>query len=398
MARRAKGEGSMTLLPDGSYRFRLAYGTGKMRKNHSKNVTAKNPKEAQKLFTSWKAEIIDNRYMKPSHMTLNDFSKEWLREYGKRNLSPKTYVCYELMLNKQILPKIGTLKLEEVTPFELTKFYNGLKNTKKKDAEGKALELAGSTKLKIHRILSSMFAIAVEWERIPSNPVTKTTAPKKEKQEAAVYDEEQITSMLAALDLEPSKYRMLAILALTSQMRRGELIALKWGDIDFKKKSIIVNKSMSYIPKQGMNEKSTKTGNVRAIAMPESVIILLEAFKAEQAALAGKLVNLWAAKGYIFTKESGEPMHIDTISSWWPEFIRRHDLPKITFHGLRHTGITFLAHQGINVTALSKRAGHSSPNVTLSVYSHALQSADRESANKIDGMFADTKNGKQAKK
>lgn len=126
------------------------------------------------------------------------------------------------------------------------------------------------------------------------------------------------------------------------------------------------------------------------VSVPDSVIALLKKYKSEQAEERLKVGDLWQGSGRLFTTWDGSPMHPDTISRWFPKFLQRYNLPPLPFHGLRHTAATLLIGQGVHAKTISARLGHSSISTTMNIYGHALRSADREAADKLDILFIGT--------
>lgn len=123
---------------------------------------------------------------------------------------------------------------------------------------------------------------------------------------------------------------------------------------------------------------------------------LLKQHKAQQAEQRLKVGDLWRGSNRLFVTWDGRPMFPDTISNWFPEFLKHHNLPPLTFHGLRHTSATLLLAEGVPLKNVSKRLGHSSVTTTGDIYAHALRSVDREAAEKLDGLLTGAKNKKQA--
>ena len=240
-----------------------------------------------------------------------------------------------------------------------------------------------------HAIIHSALQKAVEWQLILNNPANRVRPPKVPKKEAKHMTEEQVLAMLEALSKEPLKYQVMIHLDLVTGMRRGELMALEWKNIDTEKRIIKIRKSVRYIPGQGQALKNPKNeSSIRDITLPKYIISLLNEYKVQWNAEKAKLGDLWQGDDWIFTQWNGRPMHVDTISSWFPKFLKRHGLEHINFHAIRHTAATLLINQGLNVKALSARLGHANTSTTMNIYAHALQSADKQAANMMDNIIS----------
>jgi integrase len=355
-----------------------------------KNVEAPSKREAEKLLDLFAAEVLRGQYVEPSKLTLKQFVERWLRDYVEAELAPKTVHRYKEILAR-VLQAMGHLKMEQIKPMHLVEFYNNLREEGiRKD--GKTGKLSDSTVLYHHRVINSLFNDAVKWEVIPSNPASKVDPPKVKTKQAPCYDEEQTAALLAALDKEPLKYKVMVILALATGLRRGEIMGLEWPDVDFEANTLTVRRASQYLPEKGTFSKDPKneTSN-RVIAVPESVMALLKQYKAHQNEERLKVGDLWQGSNRLFTSWDGRPMHPDTISSWFPKFLARHNLPRIKFHALRHTSATLLIAEGIPLKNVSTRLGHADTRTTDKIYAHALVSVDRKAAQVMDNILTGKK-------
>jgi integrase len=264
---------------------------------------------------------------------------------------------------------------------------------------GELKSLSGKTIGHYHRVLSVMFHNAVRWGLIQENPCEKVQPPKAPRREMKCLDEEALVKMLECLETEDIRCKSLITLALMTGCRRGELAALQWESIDIGKAVIYIKQSAAYTPETGIIIKQPKTqSSNRKIAIPPSTIQILKQYRkwwAEQKVSRGdqwqkeereKQGDTWKDPEWVFCTWDGYVIHPDTITDLFKKFMNRHNLPDIRLHDLRHTACTLLIHAGLNVRAVAARMGHANPNVTLTVYSHALQSADREAANIMEAI------------
>ena len=198
--------------------------------------------------------------------------------------------------------------------------------------------------------------------------------------------------MISCLQAEPLKYRTAIMLTLYTGMRRGELCGLNWSDIDFDNKLVTINKSVLYSAEKGVYEDTTKTkSSNRSINIPSDMIKLLKQYQAEQLQLRLSMGDIWINSGKIFTSENGGLINPDTLSTWFKKFIKRHNLPDIHYHSLRHTAATLLIAGGVDIATVSKRLGHADKSTTLNIYTHAIKSADKEAADKLQDIYKHSK-------
>lgn len=223
------------------------------------------------------------------------------------------------------------------------------------------------------------------------NPASKVDPPKTKRKQPEAYDHQQTARLLAALEEEPLKYKVLVVLALATGLRRGELLGLEWRDVDFENCTIEVRQASQYLPEKGIFTKEPKTEtSKRIISIPSSVMELLKQYRAHQAEERLKVGDLWEESGRLFTTWNGRPMHPDTATSWFAEFLERHGLPRMKFQAiqaLRHTSATLLIAEGISLKNVSRRLCHADTRTTDMFYTRALESVDRKAAEVLDNII-----------
>lgn len=389
--------GSIMDMGNNKYRFRASTGSYKNRKYISETVQASSMREAKKLYAKFIARIESGNTYSASKTTLNEFSKKWLGTYVKPNLSPTTYQSYTEKLNMHILPYLGHKRLDKITPFDIDSLYNLLANklTNRKDENGNYKTLSPASIHRVHEIISSMFSSAYKWDLVPYNPCNKVTKPKYKRTKMTCYDEETSKKIInKLLETAPLKYKCFVILAMLGGFRRGEIVGLHWDDIDFKNKKITVNRSVYYLGREGVNEKSTKTDSSnRTIAISSICFDLLKQWRAEQGKIRLALGDKWNGSENIFTTDDGRIMNPTTGPKCFSEFLKKHGFPHIRFHDLRHTFATLLISYNVDVKTVSHKLGHASATTTMNFYVHNLESTDKASAELLeDKLFSNVNN------
>ncbi|SDB26998.1 Site-specific recombinase XerD [Ruminococcaceae bacterium FB2012] len=228
-----------------------------------------------------------------------------------------------------------------------------------------------------HGFLSSVFSYAVARKAIRENPCDGVILPKIEKEEHAVLTIEEATLLLKTLkEFADPKYFIFFLLAIYTGGRRGEVIALRWKDIDFDQHTVNITRTLKFEKKKGnyyTTPKSKKSN--RTVLISDNTVQELKAFKAKQEDHAQKIGDLWHDEDLIFTQFNGRQMGISTPYGFIKKFAEKHDLVPTTIHQLRHTNATILIHSGTDVKTLQEWLGHSSAQVTLDIYSHELQAS-----------------------
>ena len=265
------------------------------------------------------------------------------------------------------------------------------------------------TILHYHRLIGTILRQATRDQLIPRNIATRDymKAPRVPRKEAIYLDEKQTADVLRCLENEPIKWKTAVSLLIYTGMRRGELLGLEWKDIDFENNLIHIYRTSQFVANMGLITKDTKNiSSERTIALPASAIRLLAEYREYCYDMREQIGDYWHSKikvtyvdgkqetidnDRIFTADNGLPMNPDSITGWIRKFIKRHNLPKFTPHSLRHTNASLLIANGVNISTVSKRLGHSNIATTTKIYSHALQSADEKAseilAEKLDPLY-----------
>lgn len=378
--------GNIIKIKEGSYRLRY--------KDYSRYVKAKNDTQAQRLLASFINEMDSGDFRAPTKVTFNELAKKWLENYASMELAPKTLFRYRQMLEARILPALGDMKILNIKPLDLVGFYKSLKGPHKyikikldgTRTKETSQGLADKTVKHHHSLISSIFEKAIKWDIYKGeNPAKRVDAPKVERKKAPCYDLDQINRMLEALAGEELKHQAAVMIALTCGLRLGEICGLEWQDIGFKTNTIEVRQSSQYLPGKGIFTKSPKTeSSKRRISANLTLMDLLEAYRADQQNKGFLCVN----NNRLFINWEGTPMFPNAITNWFSNFIKRSKLPKLSFHGLRHTSATFLISQGMDVQTVAGRLGHTTSATTQNIYSHFLKSKDREAADLMERAFS----------
>ncbi|SFM11495.1 site-specific integrase [Pelosinus propionicus] len=372
---------------------------------HTKTVTANSPREAEKQYGLFLAEIEKGQISTSGKMTLKQFFEYWEDNYAKGQHKEKTLV-YNKNLFKRISETMGHMRLDKILPKHLLSFYANLAEvgirqdpnaTRRKiitTTENKPLKstLSPNTVRKYHVLLHTLLEKATQWQLIAYNPADKVEPPKAQKTHKKIYDEETTGKFLLLLQNEELKYRLLAMLALSTGMRKGELYGLEWSHVDFTANTVHICQSSQYLPKVGIFTTSTKTEDSnRTITIPLSVIELLRQYKIQQNEERLKLGSKWQDSNRLFTTWDGKPAHPDSFYTWLRKFTIKNDLPHITPHSFRHMAATYLIVGGVDLRTVAGKLGHANSTTTQLIYSHLVKSAENETADMMETFIQTSK-------
>ena len=315
-----------------------------------------------------------------SDLTFEEFSQIFMAKYCV-NIGLITKDGYEKSL-KRILPIIGKIKLNKITPLILDNLYLKLKIGEK------GQELGYHSMYSFYKLINVMLNQAIKWELLDKNPNLKANKPKREKKERNYYDLEQAQKLITCLEKENIKYRALITLALDSGARRSEICALRWTDIDFKTNTIKITKSLKVV-KGVVDEATTKTdSSKREIIISNTTMEILKEYKEWQDSIIAKKGKSWNNENRVFTSKDGNYIYPTTCDHTIKKIVKKYNLAPISFHELRHTSASILIYKGINPKAVSERLGHASTDITMEIYSHVFDVTKKASANIFDEVLS----------
>ena len=389
---------NITPKSNGTYLIRISCGTDAAGEQISKSRVFKPSKpnlsynklnlEMEAFIKEFEEEIaLYGVGGRPDKIRFAEFTEKYL-EIKKPQLSPVTYAFYAQVVRDMLIPMFGKLRLRDIRTYHIQQFiqYLYVQRPRGDGAEG---HIAPATIKRYTTVLRSIMTLAYKMEYIDEDISIsrRIEFPKMETPEEEAFTMEEVTQILEAADTEPLNIKLLVELALFTGLRRGEMVGLKWEDIDFDNKTLSVKRSI-YKPKDGKaQEKPPKSRNsIRTMAIPERLIDTLQEYRDHQACHASFLGKAWHDLGYIFTEEDGLVMNPHTPTKQFTKFLKRHNIRHLKLHGMRHTSATLLLANGCDIKTVSARLGHADLETT-NIYLHALESVDRQAAQTFDTIL-----------
>jgi integrase len=299
-------------------------------------------RDAQRELTRLLHELDRGSYAEPTKLTLGAFLHQWLSDYAKTKVAAKTYERYEEVVLKHLIPAIGHCLLVKLTPQLIERYYAEAQERGRRDGRG---GLSAQTVLHHHRILHAALNRAVKWQLLTRNPADGVEAPRPEHREMEALDEVGTASLLKAA--EGTRYYLPVLIAVTTGMRLGELLALCWEDVDLNTGVLRVRQALEET-RDGVRFKRPKTRkSARPIAMPGLLVDALRAHQGEQEQTSLLLGPAWRDHGLVLPREMGDPWPPSALSKAFEHLAARAGCPQIRFHDLRHSHVSLLLKQAI---------------------------------------------------
>ena len=345
---------------------------GKRKQRFKNTPREKNTKaEARRVARQILNEYEAGTYVEPSELVLSTYLESWLSDVARHRVADRTYDRYRIIVRHHLVPALGQVKLDALRPDQVQHFYGRLSD------QG----LAPSTVQKVHAVLHSALKHAVRMRLLVRNPSDDLSLPKIRRPEIRALTDKEIARLLATAKDTSVAVPLLCLL--TIGVRRGELLGLRWSDVELEAGVLSVRRSLEESSSGAVLKEPKTAKGSRTIALPEVTIEALREHRKAQCELRVRVGPAYNSGELVFPGADGEP--------WWPSnFGRacRRVMKKAKLdcrlHDLRHTHATMLLRQGVHPKVVQERLGHANIGITLDIYSHVAPHMQEEAAAKID--------------
>jgi integrase len=348
-------------------------------------------KEAEKRLSELLNQLDTGTFMKPSKTTLGEYLERWLKDYASPNLAPRTAEGYEHIVRRHLIPSLGNIAMTQLKPEHLQRYYSEKLSSGRCNGIG---GLSAQTVRHHHTALHKALQTAVEWGLLSRNVADVVSLPHVQRPEMQTWGEDDITRFLESAKNTP--YYVLFYTALFTGMRRSELLALRWQDIDFIFSQVYVSRSLHVLKDGRVVFRSPKTASGRrTVALPPSAILLLKEHKEKQALERAMLGISLKDDDLVFSHLEGKPLLPNTVTHAWIKLVRRTGLKGIRLHDARHTHASLMLKQGTHPKIVQERLGHASIQITLDTYSHVAPGLQEAAATRFDEAFGNKYNKRE---
>lgn len=371
MAHRGRGEGSIYRRKDGRWAASITLESRKR-----KTFYGKTRREVQEQLAKALHEQQQGTLATGSRQTVKAFLLNWMEDVHKQNIRLGSQRRYTSLLKNHILPEIGHIPLQKLTAQQVQALYT------RKLKSGLSVSMISG----IHALLHKALDQAVKWKLVSINVCDAVSVPTKPKHENHPLTPEQAKKLLEAA--RSHRLETLLTVALATGMRKGELLSLRWADVDFEDMSLQVKRTFlgKYKGENKENEPKSASGR-RNIPLAQFAVDALKQHRVRQLEAHLQVGDAWVDRDLVFCKHNGDFIALTTFHELFKALLRDAGLPNIRFHDLRHSAATILLSMGVDMKVIQQILGHSNYAITANIYSHVLQSMSREAMQKMDDAF-----------
>ena len=327
------------------------------------------PKEARDLEARLLVEVGSGQH-REARLTMRELLDRWLELAGP-DLSPTTAQEYRRYVDRVITPRVGSVRLDRLTPSMIDRLYSDLRDGGGRDGR----PLAPATIRQVHEILHRSLKLAERWGWIARNPASLASPPKVHRSEIRPPTAEQVRRMLEAADVDDALLTLAVWLAAITGARRGELCGIRWSDVG--DNAVVIRRSVGVVT-GGLVVKAPKTHQAGRVALDDETVARLRSRHTQQAETALACGVRLDDSAYVLSEDAAgrEPLHPDTLTDRFRRLARRLGI-SCRLHDLRHWHVSQALGAGLPVRDIADRVGHASARMTLDVYRHTITTDDR---------------------
>jgi integrase len=364
----------------GTWAYRIDLGLGADGRRDQRQVAGfRTRREAEAALADALYELRRGEFVAPDKTTLADFVEEWLVAV-RAELAESAWDNYRRLLRGYVLPRLGHVRLVDLTPQRIQATYAELLESGKRNGDG----LAPKSVQQVHKTLHRALADAVRWRKLAHNPADAVRGPRVERREPTAWSAEQARAFLGAI--VEDRLFALYLLALNTGMRRGELAGLRWRDVDLEAGTVTVAQQRTTSGYRVVVTEPKKQSR-RVIPVDSPVVEALRRHRTAQLEERLFIGQAWVDSGYVFVREDGEPYHPQRLRVMFEQLCAQAGVAPIRLHDLRHTMATIALQAGIHPKVVQERLGHASISITLDLYSHVAPTIQREAAQKLSALL-----------
>ena len=327
--------------------------------------------QAQRRLTELLRQLDTGTLSSPSGLTVGEYLDDWLRDYVRIRVRPRTLEGYRDYVRLHIVPRIGRSSLERLTPRQVQEMEGEMLRAGGRGGQG----LSPRTVLQAHRILSNSLKNAVKLGLIGRNVAEAVEPPRTARYEVRTLTWAESLRLLEGVD-DPL-FRTVFLLAVQTGLRRSELLGLQWRDVDLEARFLSVRRGLIKLASGAVELTEPKSGRGRVVALVDESVQALVSHRERHPGNGG----------FVFCHSEGRPLDPDLVTRTFRRAVRWAGLERFRFHDLRHTHASLFLSEGIHLKVVSERLGHSSIAITGDIYSHVLPTVQREAVERFGAAW-----------
>jgi len=372
-----RSQGSWTIVYD------LPADTVTGRRQQKSQTIRGTKRDAERVLREVLLSLEQGSYVKPNKVTIGEWLRKWLKDYVSINTTDRTQESYYSTVERHLIPSLGRVAITDLQAQHIQSYYAEKLNKGRADGKG---GLSARSVVYHHRILSKALGYAVKMGVVVRNVADVVQPPRVQRVTMSTLSSEEATRFLDAAR-ETDYYVYLATLLYTG-LRRGELLALRWRNLDLDSGTLTVVETAYKLGNGEYRIKEPKTPQSRRnVTLPISLVELFKVYRADQELLRIQLGISLNADDFVFIRPDGSPINPNAITLAFRRIIKRAGLRRIRLHDLRHTHATLMLKAGVHPKVVSERLGHANIGITLDIYSHVLPGLQEAAAEKFDKIF-----------
>ncbi len=305
-------------------------------------------------------------------LDLSHWLEYWMDSIVRPNRAETTVYAYQKIIDNHIDPALGTVPLKKLTPKMVQEYY-----TETQRANG----LSSNTMRRHHDLLSSALRSAVRQDVIPASPMERVEPPRVRTTESYFYNNQELK--LLYQKIEGNILELAVKLAGSLGMRREEICGLKWENVDLQRHLVLIREARTAYGATIVQKETKNRSSVRTLYLPDEVYLLLEQEQARQQQERCIQSPTYNPTDHVILDAKGVPYSPNALSLAFTRFVKKNDLPRLTFHGLRHTFATIASCQGASLFDIGKALGHSTPATTGRIYTHLVDRTHEELVQRV---------------
>ena len=315
---------------------------------------------------------LERKLAPTQELDLSHWLEYWMDSIVRPNRAETTVYAYQKIIDNHIDPALGTVPLKRLTPKMVQEYY-----TETQRANG----LSSNTMRRHHDLLSSALRSAVRQDVIPASPMERVEPPRVRTTESYFYNNQELK--LLYQKIEGNILELAVKLAGSLGMRREEICGLKWENVDLQRHLVLIREARTAYGATIVQKETKNRSSVRTLYLPDEVYLLLEQEQARQQQERCLQSPTYNPTDHVILDAKGVPYSPNALSLAFTRFVKKNDLPRLTFHGLRHTFATIASCQGASLFDIGKALGHSTPATTGRIYTHLVDRTHEELVQRV---------------